>query len=273
MTNRPYSLARDPDRYAVPAPPGTLHVRSVNGYLRVAPERGRIIRFGRGESPEVDLPIGVDDLSVSRQHGELAYQRGKWRLRNTGQLLICLPPGRLMHTTTRPIPLAEGYTALVIKGASGREHLAELYVTGYDSPGFVPVRRASTMRPHVWPLEDDERLLLVALGQDYLRYEENPHPRAYREAADLLNGLQREGLLTSDLWPKGGWTARRIEDKIAAVRKRFNSKAFPYLPLLHDKHSGTYPMDNRYLRNLLKGLVESTTLVPPDLALIGEEPD
>lgn len=272
MTDRPYSLARDPDRYAAPAPPGTLHLRSVNGYLRAEPERGRVIRFGRGEAPEVDLPIGVDDLSVSRRHGELTYRRRKWELRNTGRLLIHLSPGRPMHTSSRAVPLAEGYTALLIRGSGGREHLAELYVTGYDTPGYVNRRKAGTMPPRIWPLEDDERLVLVALGQDYLRYEQDPHPRTYREAADLLNGLHRENLLKPDLCPRHGWNARKVEEKVSIVRQRFGPKPFPY-PLLHDKHAGSHPMDNRYLRNLLKGLVESTTLVPPDLALIGEEPD
>jgi hypothetical protein len=249
------SLARG----AAPASPGTLHVRSVTGRLKVPPRPGLTIRFGRGERPEVDLPVAEDDLRVSRRHGELTYRKRQWWLRNTGQQLVRLPHGRLMHATTEPIPLAAGYTPVFVKGSGYREHLVELYVTGHDEPVLVPRRQAATLPPKTWPLEEDERLLLVVLGQRYLLYEDGPRPLAYRQAAARLEYLR----------PGDNWNARRIEYKIEAVRRRLHSGGFPY-PVMHDKDSGAVPSDNNLLHNLLKGLVESTTLVPPDLALMDD---
>ncbi|AXK35696.1 FHA domain-containing protein [Streptomyces armeniacus] len=240
------------------ASPGTLHARSVAGDIRVPPSAGRTVRFGRGDEPDVDLCVGEDDLRVSRRHGELTYSRRQWWLRNTGQQLVRLPRGRLMHTSTEPVPLAAGYTPLFVQGSGHREHLVELYVTSHDQQPLVPRRRADTLPPKRWPLDEDERLLLVVLGQRYLRYEEAPRPLSYRQAAEQLSYL-REG---------SGWGERRIEHRIVAVRRRLSDGGFPQ-PLLQDREAGG-PCDNNLLHNLLKGLVESTTLVPPDLDLIDD---
>ncbi|MEW1861628.1 FHA domain-containing protein [Streptomyces sp. NPDC088194] len=256
--NSPDSLARG----AAPASPGTLHARTVTGGIKVAPRAGLVVRFGRGERPDdVDLPVGEDDLRVSRRHGELTYRKRQWWLRNTGRQLVRLPHGRLMHTTTDPIPLVPGYTPVFVKGSGFREHLVELYVTGHDERGSVPRRRAETLPPKLWPLDDDERLLLVVMGQHYLLYEDGPRPLAYRQTAEQLAYLR----------PDDNWSVRRIEYKLASVRRRLHEGGFPY-PLMHDGDAGT-PWDNNLLHNLLKGLVESTTLVPPDLDLMETEPD
>lgn len=255
--NSPDSLARG----AAPARPGTLHARSVTGRIKVAPQTGLTVSFGRGERPEVDLPIGEDDLRVSRRHGELTYRKRQWWLRNTGQQLVRLPHGRLMHLSSDPVPLAAGYTPVFVKGSGYREHLVELYVTGPDDPGAVPRRRAPTLPPKVWSLDDDERLLLVVMGQHYLLYEDGPRPLTYHQTAEQLSYLR----------PEAGWSERRIEYKVSAVRRRLHDGGFPY-PLVHAGDAGT-PWDNNLLHNLLRGLIESTTLVPPDLELMDEDPD
>ncbi|MFB7494491.1 FHA domain-containing protein [Streptomyces sp. NPDC056161] len=249
------SLARG----VAPAGPGTLHARTVTGGLRVRPRPGLTICFGRGEEPDVDLGVGVDDLRVSRRHGELTYRRRQWWLTNTGQQLLRLPRGRMVHSSSEPVPLAPGYTPLFVKGSGYREHLVELYVTGHDDPGLVSRRRADTMAPDRWPLAEDERLLLVVLGQRYLLYEEEPRPLSYGRAAEQLGYL----------CPGAGWSERKIEYRIEAVRRRLHGTGFPY-PLMHDTSAGR-PSDNSLLHNLLKGLVESTTLVPPDLDLMEED--
>ncbi|MFG2555544.1 FHA domain-containing protein [Streptomyces sp. NPDC048581] len=251
------SLARG----VAPATPGTLHARTVTGEFSAPPHQGLTVRFGRGEKPEVDLGVGVDDLRVSRRHGELTYLQGLWWLRNTGQQLVRLPRGRMMHLTTEPIPLATGYTPLFVKGSGYREHLVELYVSGHDDQGPVSRRRAETVRPETWSLDDDERLLLVVLGQRYLLYEEDPRPLTYRQTAERLAYLR----------PDAKWNERRIEFRIEAVRRRLHGTGFKY-PLLHDKAEGR-PADNSLLHNLIRGLVESTTLVPPDLELMEDEAD
>ena len=242
-----------------PTTPGTLHARTVTGELSAPPRQGLTVRFGRGEKPDVDLGVGVDDLRVSRRHGELTYRQGSWWLRNTGRQLVRLPRGRMMHLTTEPIPLATGYTPLFVKGSGYREHLVELYVAGHDDQGPVSRRRAETVRPETWALDDDERLLLVVLGQRYLLYEEDPRPLTYATAAKQLAYLR----------PDGNWSERRIEHRIEAVRRRLDRSGFRY-QLLHDKSQGR-PADNSLLHNLIKGLVESTTLVPPDLDLMEDD--
>ncbi|AUA15418.1 FHA domain-containing protein [Streptomyces sp. SID8382] len=249
------SLARG----VAPSTPGTLHARTVIGDLSAPPRPGLTVRFGRGEKPDVDLGVGVDDLRVSRRHGELTYRQGQWWLRNTGRQLVRLPRGRMMHLSTEPIPLDTGYTPLFVKGSGYREHLVELYVAGHDDQGPVSRRRAETLRPEIWPLEDDERLLLVVLGQRYLLYEEDPRPLTYAMAARQLGYLR----------PGAGWNERKIEYRIEAVRRRLHNTGFRH-PLMHDKSQGR-PADNGLLHNLLKGLVESTTLVPPDLELIEDD--
>jgi FHA domain len=253
----PESLARG----ATPASPGTLHARSVTGGIKVAPQAGLTIRFGRGERPDIDLPVGEDDLRVSRRHGEITYRKRQWWLRNTGQQLVRLPHGRLMHLSTEPVPLATGYTPIFVKGSGFREHLVELYVSGYDEESHVPRRRATTLPPKIWSLDDDERLLLVVMGQHYLLYEDGPRPLTYRQTAEQLTYLR----------PDDKWSERRIEYKLASVRRRLNDGGFPY-SLMHEGDAGT-PWDNNLLHNLCKGLVESTTLVPPDLELMDSEPE
>ncbi|MGW0707496.1 FHA domain-containing protein [Streptomyces sp. NPDC002643] len=251
------SLARG----VAPAAPGTLHARTVTGDLSAPPRAGLTVRFGRGEEPEVDLGVGVDDLGVSRRHGELTFRHGHWWLRNVGQQLVRLPRGQMMHLSTEPIPLDTGYTPLFVRGSGYREHLVELYVAGHDDEGPVSRRRAATVRPEIWPLDDDERLLLVVLGQRYLLYEESPRPLTYAMAAKQLAYLR----------PDAKWTSRKIEHRIEAVRRRLHPTGFRY-PLIHDD-SESRPSDNRFLHNLLRGLVESTTLVPPDLDLMEDEAD
>jgi hypothetical protein len=249
------SLARG----VAPSRPGTLHARTVDGDLSAPPRQGLTVRFGRGEKPDVDLHVGLDDLRVSRRHGELTYRQGSWWLRNTGQQLVRLPRGRMMHLSSEPIPLATGYTPLFVKGSGYREHLVELYVTGHDDPWPVSHRYAGDVRPVTWPLDDDERLLLVVLGQRYLLYEEDPRPLTYAMAARQLAYLR----------PDGNWTERRIEHRIEAVCRRLHHADFQY-PLMPGTSQGR-PSDNALLHNLLRGLVESTTLVPPDLDLMGDD--
>ncbi|MBF8173469.1 FHA domain-containing protein [Streptomyces olivaceus] len=249
------SLARG----VAPATPGVLHARTVTGELSAPPRQGLTVRFGRGEKPDVDLGVGVDDLRVSRRHGELTYRAGQWWLRNTGQQLVRLPRGRMMHLSSEPVPLTTGYTPLFVKGSGYREHLVELYVAGHDDQGPVSRRRAETARPQTWALDDDERLLLVVLGQRYLLYEEDPRPLTYAAAAKQFAYLR----------PDAGWNERKIEYRIEAVRRRLHRTGFRY-PLIHDTSQGR-PGDNSLLHNLIKGLVESTTLVPPDLDLMEDD--
>jgi hypothetical protein len=223
------SLARG----APPAEKGTLHARSSAGEVTADPEPGRVVRFGRGGWPGTDLSIDDDDLRVSRWHGELTFHDERWWLRNTGQRPLRLPHGRL----TQPTPLATGYTPVFVPGSRYREHLIELYVTD----------KLPTNPPRAWPLSDDERLLMVVLGQRYLRYEPEPRPLPNRQACQQLRYLR----------PEINWETPGIDHRVAEIAARLTrSGDFP-----------THPPD-ALLCNLLKGMVDSVTLVPPDLALL-----
>ncbi|RKN07049.1 FHA domain-containing protein [Streptomyces radicis] len=241
---------------APPARPGTLHARSLAGTVTGSPEAGRIIRFGRGGGPDADLRVGEDDPRVSRRHGELAYRRGQWWLRNTGQQLLRLPRGQMMHVSTEPIPLAAGYTPVFVKGSGFREHLVELHVTDHGAAGSGSRRGIETLPPKRWSLADDQRLILVVLGQEYLRYEPHPRPLTYRQAAAQL----------SFLCPEESWGESKIAHRVEKVRTALEASGdFPYDLREQDPRGAS---DNTLKHNLLRGLVESTTLVPPDLDLL-----
>ncbi|WP_433440137.1 FHA domain-containing protein [Nonomuraea sp. CA-141351] len=238
------------------AVPGTLHARTITGGIKVRPRPGRQVRFGRAKRPAVDLSVGTDDQSVSRLHAEVTYQDSYWWLRNMGRQLMRLPHGQMMHQSSDPIPLTAGYTPLFIRGSGYRQHLVELYVTGRYGDTQTDRHEAETIPPKIWEINAAERLLLVVLGERYLLYEEAPRPLTYKQAAARLAYLR----------PDDDWRANIIEDRIEAVRYRLHAGGFPY-PLRHDKAEGR-PYDNNLLHNLLRGLVESTTLVPPDLDLL-----
>jgi hypothetical protein len=240
------SLARG----APPSRSGTLHARSATGGIRVPPEPGVAIRFGRSRQ-EVQLCVGEDDVRVSRQQGELTFQDSRWWLGNTGTLGLRLPHGRMLPAGAEPLPVGSGYTPLFVSGSGYREHLVELYVSGYDD--------RPSLAPPAWPLADDEMLLLVVLGQQYLLYQERPRPLTYRQAAEQLK--YHRG--------RARWSERKIQRKIEGVRRRLSRSGFPY-EVTGPSNAGA-PGDVALMHNLLKGLVESTTLVPPDLALMDDQ--
>ncbi|WP_062207693.1 hypothetical protein [Streptomyces sp. NBRC 109706] len=250
---RPPSLARLPYGEK-PPPPGTLQARSLTGSVRAVPQAGSTIRFGRGGKPDTDLKVGGDDTCVSRRHGELTYSDRSWWLGNTGQRLLRLPRGQLLHTSTEPVPLAPGYTPVFVRGSGYREHLIELYVTDWDDHGPNAKETAATVPPKRWPLDDDERLVLIVLGQSYLRYELEPRPLVYRRAEAQLQALR----------PEYGWTKRKIEERVGAVRRRLHQSGRVPTKLMRDEDDDA--SDGTLMHNLLRELVDSTTLVPPDLA-------
>ncbi|MFI7449822.1 FHA domain-containing protein [Nonomuraea sp. NPDC049714] len=244
-----------------PAVPGTLRARTVMGRITVPPQPGRHVRFGRDKRPNVDLSVGADDQSVSRLHAEVTYQDNLWWLHNVGRQLIRLPRGQLMHKSADPVPLAAGYTPLFIRGSGYRHHLVELHVMSPYGDVLKDLHEAETVPPKIWEISETERLLLVVLGQRYLLYEETPRPLTYNQAEARLAALR----------PAERWRAGIIENRVEAIRYRLHEAGFPY-PLRHDPSEGR-PYDNNLLHNLLKGMVESTTLVPPDLDLLESDPE
>jgi pSer/pThr/pTyr-binding forkhead associated (FHA) protein len=56
--------------------PGTLFVLGSNGGMKVAPDAGFTLLFGRNE-PEVHVWVGADDTRVSRRHGLIVRESSR----------------------------------------------------------------------------------------------------------------------------------------------------------------------------------------------------
>ncbi|MDI5975711.1 FHA domain-containing protein [Amycolatopsis magusensis] len=235
------------------AAPGAIVARTLAARLHVDPAEGRTVRFGRNR-PDVDLCVGETDLRVSRRHGLLTHRGGHWWVANTGQSPIRLPRARWLFRDEDSVPLPSGYTPLFVPGSGDREHLLELYVADdRDTP--VPPRADSVTQPPTrWRLTPDERLVLVVLGQRYLLHEADPQPVSRQQAALMLAELQ----------PEANWSAKRVEHVVADVRTRLSAHGVP--GLLREEVGE--PVGNTLNNNLLRELVLTTTLVPPDLALL-----
>jgi len=131
-------------------------------------------------------------------------------------------------------------------------------VTGPDDPGAVPRRQAPPCR-QVWPAGDDERLLLVVMGQHYLLYEDGPRPLTYtdRRAAHLFE-------------PTAAGASAGSSTKVSAVRRR-----------LHDAASRTrwlttrrrHPLGQQPCCTTSSRVWSSHNAGPPDLELMDEDPD
>ncbi|WP_222853409.1 FHA domain-containing protein [Fodinicola acaciae] len=251
QTSRRRSLA-----YAVVAPPdrpGTLRALTVASDYQVGPFEGRQVIFGRNREA-VHVCVGEDDRRVSRAHGRLTWRRGQWWLENTGRQPMRLPDGWLLFPGEDPFPLPAGYTPLFVAGSGSREHLLEIFVTGED--GARPVAKPSdaTIPPEVYWLSEKERLVLVVLGQRYLQHHSRPQPLTRQQVAGQLAELQ----------PEAGWNDKMVERVIAPVRERLSRAGVRGLT----REEVGEPVGNALNDNLLRALMESTALVPPDLALL-----
>jgi hypothetical protein len=237
--------------------PGTIFVLGPQGGVSTDPTPGATVTFGRNLA-EVDVCVGAEDDRVSRRHGLLSRGARHWALRNTGRLPIRLPGSRMLFPDGEPVELAAGYLPMFIRGKSGRDHLVEVRVAG--AIGAAPSRHSAlTSAEQVWGLGPDERLVLVVLGQRYLRHDAYPQPLSWRQVADELN----------ELFPGQGWTAKRAEHIGVAVRKRLSAAGVA--GLTRDEVGD--PVGNALNHNLLLELVASAALVPPDLRILDNIPD
>ncbi|MEJ2853398.1 MULTISPECIES: FHA domain-containing protein [unclassified Saccharothrix] len=237
------------------AAPGSVHALALGGGYTVGPRDGRVVYFGRNR-PLVHVCVGEDDQQVSRRHGELTHHQGRWWLRNTGRRPIRLPGSQWLFAQQEAIPLAPGYTPLLVPGSRDREHLLEVYVTGPDGDRPRTRHGADTDPPRRYALTEDEKLVLVILGGDYLSLEPNPKPLTWKETALRLAELQ----------PDAGWTAKKVERRVSAVRDRLSRRGVHGLT----REEVGEPLGNALNDNLLRELVQSTALTPKDLGLLGD---
>ncbi|MQY17073.1 hypothetical protein [Nocardia macrotermitis] len=240
--------------FGVPAAaPGTLHTLSISGSISAGPVEGRRIVFGRNWD-EVDLCIGGHDQGVSRTQGTVSCRAGRWWLTNSGRRPLRMPGSRMLFTDEEPIPLAAGYLPLFVRGSGSQEHLLELYVSDGESDRTTRGPAAPTTPPRTYRLSATERLALVVLAQRYLLQEPYPQPISRDQAAEQLHMLQ----------PDGEWTERKVERLARHVRDRLSAAGTPGLM----REEVGEPVGNMLNHNLIRELIDSTTLVPPDLRLI-----
>lgn len=236
-----------------PAPVGTLFVLGERGGIAVAPTARFSVIFGRNE-PEVHVCVGAGDPGVSRQHGLLRHDGQRWVVRNTGHLPIRLPGSHLLLSGHEE-PVAVAYTPLFIRSGRDREHLVEVRVAG---PAVAEPPRVgeddTTRQAVVWELSRREHLVAVVLGQRYLRHEAFPQPLSWNQVAEQLSRLR----------PDERWSAKRAEHVMTAVRQRLAGHGVPGLT----RAEVGEPIGNTLNHNLVRELLLSTTLVPPDLRLL-----
>ncbi|TDC13087.1 hypothetical protein E1265_28610 [Streptomyces sp. 8K308] len=233
--------------------PGTLFVLGPNGGMSVAPDIDFQLIFGRSED-DVHVCVGVDDPHVSRQHGRITREHGRWALYNEGRLPIRLAPSRLVLSGDRA-ELPTGYTPLFILGPR-QEHLLEVRIAApAPSAASGSGKEAKTRARKVWELSPVERLVIVCLGQRYLRNEPYPQPLTWGQVAAEL----------SELRPDERWGERRAAHIVTNVRKRLSHS----VPGLLEEEVPP-PVGNALNHNLIMELLVSTTIVKSDLALLGD---
>ncbi|MBF6175039.1 FHA domain-containing protein [Nocardia blacklockiae] len=243
------SLARG---VAAPAA-GTVSALSLLGGVTFGPKEGRELVFGRNR-PQVHVCLGENDLRISRRHGTLVHGDGRWWVHNLGAEPIRIAETCLLFRNEEPVPLEPGYTPLFIRGSERREHLLEIFVNDAELTEPGPRHRHVTYPGVSYDLTDTERLVLVVLGQRYLRREPRPQPWTRQATTHLLTQLQ----------PDAGWKRRRVEELVTAVRQRLSRLGVPGLTA----DEVPQPIGNMLNHNLIQHLMQSGTLVPRDLALI-----
>jgi hypothetical protein len=233
------------------AEPGTLFVLGEGGGISVSPEAKFDVVFGRNE-PDVHVCVGADDRHVSRQHGYISRDHSRWVLTNLGRLPVRFPDRLVFSGEREELPTA--FTPLFIVGPQ-REHLLEVRIaTKPTPPPKGTVHHAETVRGDVWPLSDDERLVLVCLSQRYLREEPHAQPLTWGQIENDLQSLR----------PTEQWTKKKAAHRVANVRERLSHSGVPGLK----EEEIPPPVGNALNHHLILELLATTTLSKADLELL-----
>lgn len=241
-------------KFGVPeGPDGTLYVLAADGGVSATPRQGFEVVFGR-QKPDVHVCVGPRDPYISRRHGRFLCYGSEWWLRNEGKLPIQLPgPKDLL--SGQETPIRQGYSPLFISSSSRREHLVEVCVLGATAGAMGSSGPFdSTWSRTPWPLDDDERLVLTALSQRYLRQDDYPQPLAWGHITDELN----------ELAGYEAWTTKTTANLVADVRARLSRKGVRGLT----REEVGEPLGNMLNHNLILELVRTASLVPSDLRLL-----
>ena len=256
---RPQALPPSTRRLAEgvpPAPPGTIFALTDNGGYAVPPVRFAL-HFGRGIA-DVHVPVGVNDPFVSRLHGMFTCDGTRWAVRNIGRLPIQIP-GEPMLLSGHESPVRPGYTPMLIGAPRRPSHLLEVHMVGWGAAGAPAGTETETTPPEAHDLSGEERLVLVALAQRYLRGEPHPQPLSWKQVAADLNAL---GTVRAGR----AWTPKVAEHAVAAVRDRLARGRVP-VPGITREEVGE-PVGNMLNHNLIQALLRTATIAPDDLALV-----
>jgi hypothetical protein len=225
------------------APHGTLFALSADGGCAAVPQDGNEVTLGR-EKGRVHVIVGGHDPAVSRRHATIRCTvQGEttwWTLRNTGKLPIYLPQApKLLQDQETLLP--DGFTPLHV-GADHRHAVEVLVSHGRKRP---PHPIDGVTRDGRVPLSPAERLVLVAMFQDYLQGTDTARPRSRLDTSTQLNQVPGQS----------GWTIKRVEHRVADVRLKLGIDVDSAPPdQLRDK--------------LINHLLNTGSLVPSDLDLL-----
>jgi hypothetical protein len=237
-----------------PAPPGTIFVLAQEGGYAVPP-RNYTLLFGR-DRDEVHVAVGTNDPYVSRKQGVFSCVGREWWLRNTGARPMELSGSMLL--VGHELKVKPGFSSLVVKSSARRSHLLEVRVVDGVPSDTVCRTDAPTAQPEdVYELDLQQRMVLTALAQRYLVQDPYPQPLSWQQVADSLNHAPARSRV---------WTSKMVELKVGEVR-RFLSRE-KGVPGLTRAEVGE-PVGNMLNHNLITELLETTTLVPQDLRLLG----
>ncbi|MFD0901085.1 FHA domain-containing protein [Actinomadura sediminis] len=235
-----------------PAAPGTLFVRGPNGGMRVAPDAGFTVVFGRCE-PEVHICVGANDRHVSRRQGLIRHDGSRWMLYNTGKRAIRFPDRLVLDGHEAELPTA--YTPLFVIGPE-QEHLLETRIAARSRAEPPDLPELPTADPDGSLLRDDvERLVLACLARRYLAQEPNPAPLTWAQVAEELNVAR----------PDEGWNVKRAQRVVEKVRLRLSED----VPGLREEEIPP-PIGNALNHNLIMALLVRAALVQTDLLRLEE---
>jgi hypothetical protein len=240
---------REPLLGGAPAPPGSVFVLGEHGGYGAAPRPAHQLVLGRNDE-EVHVIVGDGDWYVSRRQAVVrcvSYGAGlAWTLRNLGRRPIRIPAAPLV-LQEHEVVLKTGYTSLFIEG--DRLHVVEVLVSGRLGSAQAPPDGQTGDLGH--PLTPQQRLVLVAMFEAYLRQDDRAHPLSAKDTSAVLNTVPGQS----------GWTVSRVHHEVDRVRYQ----------LAESGHGGltaesAHPEALRL--NLVDVLLDTGTLVPPDLRLL-----
>lgn len=251
------------ERQLDPMPPGTLYALTEHAGWAV-PSASIALEFGRADG-DVHLPIGVDDPRISRVHGRFRCVGGEWWIRNEGSPIKVLYPEESLLLTGHERAMPRGYTPLLLGDPTERLHFLEVRIDSHDRGTSAVGPDSVTLPPQQFDLTERERLVLTCLAQNYLLGLPRPQPVTWKQIAADLNEIAGEE----------EWIPHRAANVTGGIRQRLSHpECKPYrVPGLMSAEDRGTPIGNALNVNLIRAMIQSTTLRPDDLKLLGIEPD